>query len=65
MAKAKKNETTLQHVKEQVSALNEKVHELGGQTTEYISENPVKSTLTAFAVGVVLGAMLMKMMERR
>lgn len=63
---AKKNEATrLQQVKAQVGALNDKLHDVSDQTQEYISEHPVKSTMTAFAIGMVAGAVLMKLLEHR
>ena len=61
----KNEETRLESVKAQLNALNEKVHDLSTQTQDYIADHPVKSTLTAFAVGVIAGALLMKVMERR
>ena len=52
-------------LKRQVQALNEKLHNLKDQTGEYISDNPFKSTLLAFGVGIVAGAVLMKLLERK
>ncbi len=52
-------------LRRQVQIINEKLHDVHDQTTEYISENPLKSTLTAFAIGIVAGAVLMKILERK
>ena len=60
----KKSESTYEQLKHRVEALNDKLKDLQGQTTELISENPVKSTLVAFGVGVLLGAVVMKLMEK-
>lgn len=52
-------------MKRQVQMLNEKLHDLQDQTGEYISENPFKSTAVAFGVGLVAGAILLKLLEKR
>ncbi len=52
-------------LKRQIRALNEKLHDVKDQTTDYISENPMKSTVLAFGIGIVAGAVLMKLLERK
>ncbi len=60
---AKKEEVGL--LRRQVQAMNEKLRDMHEQTTDYIAENPFKSTLVAFGIGIVAGAVLMKLLERR
>ncbi len=52
-------------LKRQIRVLNEKLHDVKDQTSDYIAENPMKSTLLAFGIGIVAGAVLMKLMERK
>ena len=52
-------------LKRQIRALNEKLHDVKDQTSDYISENPMKSTVLAFGIGIVAGAVLMKLLERK
>lgn len=52
-------------IKRQIQALNEKLHDMQEQTGEYISEHPFKSTLVSFGAGVLAGAVLMKLLERK
>ena len=52
-------------LKRQVQAINEKLHDLKDKSSDYIAENPLKSTLIAFGVGIVAGAVLMKLLERK
>ena len=52
-------------LKRQVQAINEKLHDLKDKGSDYIAENPLKSTLIAFGVGIVAGAVLMKLLERK
>ena len=43
----------------------DRAHELHEQTTEYIAENPIKSALILLGVGVVVGAIITKIMEKK
>ena len=52
-------------IRRQIQALNEKLHEVKDKGSDYIAENPFKSTLVAFGVGIVAGAVLMKLLERK
>ncbi len=52
-------------IKRQIQALNEKLHDLKDQSSDYIAENPFKSTMVAFGVGIVAGAVLMKLLEKK
>ena len=62
----RKNEvTTYQNLKEKVQEVNDKLRSLQENTSDYIAENPAKSTLLAFGIGVVAGAVLMKLLERK
>lgn len=63
--KTAQQDSTYVQIKEQLSALNERVKELPDSTKEYISENPVSSTLVAFGVGVFAGVVVMKLLERK
>lgn len=49
-------------VKEMVT---DRARELQEQTEDYIAENPMKSALIMFGVGIVVGAILSKLMERK
>jgi ElaB/YqjD/DUF883 family membrane-anchored ribosome-binding protein len=52
-------------IKRQLQALNEKLGDAKDKTSDYISENPLKSALIAFGVGVVAGAVLLKLLEKK
>lgn len=52
-------------LKRQIQVLNEKLHDAKERTSDYIEENPLKSTLIAFGVGVVAGAVLLKLLEKK
>jgi ElaB/YqjD/DUF883 family membrane-anchored ribosome-binding protein len=45
--------------------VTDRAKELQEQTQDYIAENPMKAGLILFGVGVVVGAILTKMMERK
>ncbi|MBS3147283.1 hypothetical protein J4219_00190 [Candidatus Woesearchaeota archaeon] len=63
--KKNQKESAYNQIKEQLSALNERVKELPDSTKEYISDNPVSSTLVAFGIGVFAGVVVMKLLERK
>ncbi len=52
-------------IRRQIQALNEKLHDVKDKSSDYIEDNPFKSTLVAFSVGIVAGAVLMKLLERK
>lgn len=52
-------------IRRQIQALNEKLHDVKDKSSEYIEENPFKSTMVAFGIGIVAGAVLMKLLERK
>ena len=52
-------------LKRQIQALNERLHDAKDRTSDYIEENPLKSALIAFGVGVVAGAILLKLLEKK
>jgi len=60
-----KNEGTYDALKRQLHAANEKLRDMQERTTEYISENPVKSTLVSFGIGMLAGAIVMKLLEKK
>ncbi len=60
-----KNVEEISALKRQINALNERLSSLKENTSEYISENPLKSTLIAFGVGLVAGAVLLKLLEKK
>ncbi len=45
--------------------VTDRARELQEQTQDYIAENPMKSALIMFGVGVVVGAVLAKLLERK
>ena len=46
-------------------SVTDRAKELHEQTSEYIAENPMKAGLILFGVGVVVGAIVTKLMEKR
>ncbi len=60
---AKKEEIGM--LKRQIQALSEKLSDAKDKTSEVIAENPFKSTLIAFGVGVIAGAVLLKLLEKK
>ncbi len=60
---AKKEEVGM--IKRQIAALNEKLVDLKDKSSDVIAENPLKSTLIAFGVGIVAGAVLLKLLEKK
>lgn len=60
-----KNVEEISAIKRQINALNEKLSSLKENTSDYIAENPLKSTLIAFGVGLVAGAVLLKLLEKK
>ncbi len=61
----KKEVSKIQSMKGQLRAVNEKLQELQEQTQDYVAENPLKSVVVAFGAGVVAGAVLLKLLERK
>ncbi|HLC32875.1 MAG TPA: hypothetical protein VJJ82_03545 [Candidatus Nanoarchaeia archaeon] len=45
--------------------VTDRARELQEKTGDYIAENPMKAGLILFGVGVVVGAVLTKLMERK
>ena len=52
-------------VQSKVEVVQEKLSDVADNTTMYIEENPIKATLVAFGVGLVAGAVLLKLLERK
>jgi len=63
---AKKNEEgRYEQLKQKIESLNEKFGELRVQASDYVSEHPAKSTLAAFGIGVLAGAVLSALLRKR
>ncbi len=62
---AKKEETTYEKLKDQVDTLTDQVKQAHRQTADFIDDNPLKSTMIALGVGIVAGAVLMKLLDRK
>lgn len=45
--------------------VTDRAKEIQEQTQDYIAENPMKAGLILFGVGVVVGAVLTKLMEKK
>jgi len=45
--------------------VTDRAKELQEQTQDYIAENPMKAGLILFGVGVVVGAIITKLMEKK
>jgi hypothetical protein len=52
-------------IKRQIAALNEKLVDLKDKSSDVIAENPLKSALIAFGAGVIAGAVLLKLLEKK
>ena len=53
------------NLKNSAENVQEKLSDVADNTTRYIEENPVKATLVAFGVGLIAGAILLKLVERK
>jgi len=60
----KKKQQDLGTIRAQVHALNQKLQDVHETTTDYIAENPMKATLVALGIGLVAGAVIMKLLEK-
>ena len=56
---------TWNDVKKRWEAVNDRLQEMQERTTDYVAENPVKSSLITFGIGMLAGAILMKLLERK
>jgi ElaB/YqjD/DUF883 family membrane-anchored ribosome-binding protein len=63
MAKAKKMEEQGM-IRARLSQFNEKVQDVHASTQDLISDNPTKAALIAFGVGLLAGAVLLKLLEK-
>ncbi len=59
-------------IEDEYEDLRQKVKDLGGRfrqvqdrATEYIEEHPLKATALAFGAGVIAGAVLLKLLEKK
>lgn len=51
--------------KKQADSLKDKFGGAKDKTEEYIEKHPLKSALIAFGVGIVAGALLLKLLEKK
>ena len=50
---------------ERFEAIRDRASDVHDQVTEYISDHPMTTTLLAFGVGMIAGAVLLKLMEKK
>ena len=62
---AKKEDTVYEQLKGKVEDLSAKLKDLEGQTEDYIAEHPLKSTAVVFGAGVIIGAVVAKLLSRK
>ena len=62
MAKAKKVEQGM--IRARLQQVSEKAQDVHSATQDLISDNPTKSALIAFGVGMLAGAVLLKLLEK-
>lgn len=60
-----KPQGTWNTVEKRLHAVNEKLQDLQGRTTDYIAENPLKSAIIAFGIGALAGAIIMKLLDKK
>jgi ElaB/YqjD/DUF883 family membrane-anchored ribosome-binding protein len=60
-----KTQGTWNNVKRRWEAVNDRMHDVQERTTDYMSDNPVKSALITFGIGVLAGAIIMKLLDRK
>ncbi len=65
MPKKVEPETWREQWRDQLDSVNDRLQNLQEKTTDYVAENPAKSTLMAFGFGLLAGAVIVKLLERK